>query len=181
MKKPLIVLITLICLGVQAQEKKAYHFKRNEIKGNALLMVLGAGEVGYERLLNKESGVGTSLFMAYDHKMRQKFSWSTYYREYFGKKAGAGFFVEGFGMLNTHKTRSGYHNYYDSTGTLVSEYYESKKITDFALGFGLGGKWLTKRGFLFEVNAGIGRNLFQHYHHQDRFVGKGGLTVGYRF
>lgn len=181
MKKILIVLFAFNCIGIQAQEKKVYHFKRNEIKGNALLLVLGAGEVGYERLLNKESGVGASLFMAYDRKIHQKFSFSPYYREYFGRKAAAGFFVEGFGMLNTNRIHGGYHNYYDATGTLVSEYHDSKRITDFALGFGLGGKWLTKRGFLFEINTGLGRNLFQHYYHQDKFVGKGGLTVGYRF
>ena len=60
----------------------------------------------------------------------------------------------------------------------------SEKYTDFALGFGLGAKWLTKKGFLFELNSGVGRNLINSekndfYNHE--FVGRGGFTFGYRF
>jgi len=35
-----------------------------------------------------------------------------------------------------------------------------KKIIDFALGIGFGGKWVTNRGFVGELNLGFGRNLF---------------------
>ena len=31
--------------------------------------------------------------------------------------------------------------------------------TDFALGFGLGGKFVSKQGFFLDLSAGIGRNL----------------------
>jgi hypothetical protein len=37
---------------------------------------------------------------------------------------------------------------------------DKERFTDFALGFGLGSKWIHRKGFVFEINAGIGRNLF---------------------
>lgn len=60
---------------------------------------------------------------------------------------------------------------------------KNETITDFAIGLGLGGKWITKRGVIFEINAGVGRNLFSEYNdNRDlEFVGRGGITVGYRF
>ena len=40
--------------------------------------------------------------------------------------------------------------------------FEDENVTDFALGIGLGGKWITKSGFIGELNLGIGRNLFEN-------------------
>ena len=56
-------------------------------------------------------------------------------------------------------------------------------VTDFALGFGLGGKWITKKGVIFEINSGIGRNLFYKEDSSNRlqFVGRGGIGIGYQF
>lgn len=61
--------------------------------------------------------------------------------------------------------------------------YEPKTLTDFALGIGLGGKWVTKKGLLLEINAGVGRNLFNNkYDDRDyELIGRAGITVGYRF
>jgi len=36
-----------------------------------------------------------------------------------------------------------------------------------------------KRGFIFEINAGIGRNLFNS--DSPEVVGRGGITLGYQF
>jgi hypothetical protein len=58
---------------------------------------------------------------------------------------------------------------------------EDNWVTDFALGIGLGGKWVTKKGLIGEVNFGIGRNLFESGDTDYDFVGKFGITVGYRF
>ncbi|TWI01389.1 hypothetical protein IQ05_00970 [Flavobacterium tiangeerense] len=95
-----------------------------------------------------------------------------YYRAYFGKKPAAGFFVEGFGMINS-EVESNF--YYDGQNYNVRE----KRLTDFALGFGLGSKWVHKRGFVFEINAGVGRNLFNNNVYD--VVPRGGITLGYRF
>ncbi|TDE46832.1 DUF3575 domain-containing protein [Flavobacterium rhamnosiphilum] len=187
MKKLFVLMCLSSFLFGFSQEKETTDFKRNELKGNALFLVLGAGEFTYERLLNEESGVGVSLFFNYDDQFDTKFSLTPYYRFYFGKKPTAGFFVEGFGMLNSYTQKTYTNTPYvpvnggNSLGLLTTT--ETKdNITDFALGFGLGAKWITKKGFLFEINSGIGRNLFNGNNNDDyEIVGRGGFTVGYRF
>ena len=134
----------------------------------------GALEVTYEHLLNEESGVGVSLFVPYENEIDVNFSLTPYYRFYFGKKPAAGFFVEGFGMLNS---------YDDSIYSQVNNYTSFNDVTrtDFALGFGLGAKWVTQKGFVFEINGGVGRNLFNSSDTDFEIVGRGGITLGYRF
>jgi hypothetical protein len=177
MKKLFLSCFLLLFLFGYSQEKEAVDIKKNELKGNALMLVAGAFEVTYERLLTDESGAGISLLLAYDDDVYTKFSLTPYYRFYFGKKTAAGFFAEGFGMLNTYQGENYYYN--DGITTTVKE----EKITDFALGFGLGGKWVNKKGFVFELNAGIGRNLFndKSSDYDQEIVGRGGVTLGYRF
>lgn len=171
-------LFVLLCLSFftfgYSQDKEKFDFPKNEIKGNALFLVAGALEVTYERLLNEESGVGVSLFVPYDNEIDVNFSLTPYYRFYFGKKPAAGFFVEGFGMLNS---------YDDSIYTQANNYSNLVEVTrtDFALGFGLGAKWVTQKGFVFEINGGVGRNLFNSSDSDFEIVGRGGITLGYRF
>jgi hypothetical protein len=173
-------LLVLLCLSAftfgYSQEKTTVAFPKNEIKGNALFLVAGAVEVTYERLLNEESGIGVSLFVPYVNDVSQNFNLTTYYRFYFGKKPAAGFFVEGFGMLNSYSEN---YDMYDSNFNVVK--IDGENTTDFALGFGLGGKWVTKRGFVFEINGGVGRNLFNSNDADYEIVGRGGITLGYRF
>ena len=178
-------LFVLICLTSSlfgfGQEKETVDFKRNELKGNALLLVIGAGEFTYERLLNEESGVGVSLFFNYDDQFYTKFSLTPFYRFYFSKKPAAGFFVEGFGMLNSYDSYVYNNNSYDPYDPNNSYDLNFESRTDFALGFGLGSKWVNKKGFLFEINAGVGRNLFNSNDTDNELVGRGGITLGYRF
>jgi hypothetical protein len=174
MKNILIVsFLILSFFSVNAQENKATenNLKQNEIKINGLYLILGAVEVTYERLLNEEAGVGISIFLPIDSDIRDDIDFyiSPYYRMYFGKKYASGFFVEGFGMLNS--TRN------DDFGFSP----EKNKTIDFALGLGFGGKWITKRGFLAELNFGVGRNLFNSNESGTEIIGKGGITIGYRF
>lgn len=164
----------LCCLTFGYGQEKV-DFPKNEIKGNALFLVLGAVEVTYERILNEDSGLGVSLFFINEEDFDSSFSLTPYYRAYFGKRLAAGFFVEGFSMINTGKYY-GNSNYDPNTGYYT---YEDKKFTDFALGFGLGSKWIHRKGFVFEINAGIGRNLLSN--NSPEVVGRGGITLGYRF
>lgn len=176
MKKIFLALFLAAVTFGHSQESQKVDFKKNEIKGNALMLIAGGFEATYEYLVNEESGVGASVFVPFVNDFDTKFSFAPYYRFYFGEKPAAGFFVEGFGMFNTFEYTPDWFSDTDS-----SEYQKSQ--SDFALGFGLGGKWITKRGFLVEVNGGIGRNLFnsksEDYGHQ--IVGRGGVTLGYRF
>lgn len=175
MKNFLVVLVLVVGFSSVAQINDSLIFNRNELKLNAILLVAGSFDVTYERLINEESGVGISAQVALTSEFDVNFAITPYYRFYFGKKPAAGFFAEGFGMLNQVDDFV-YVDENDFNG-------ESKTITDFAFGIGVGSKWITKRGVLFEINAGVGRNLFSEYN-SDRdyeFIGRFGITVGYRF
>ena len=176
MKKIVLFVVLSFGMNLFAQEQEISDFKRNEIKGNALMLVLGNFEATYERLLNEESGLGISASISLVDDIDVNFAITPYYRFYFGKKPAAGFFAEGFGMLN--QVEDYIYNY---DGGTYNESY--KTITDFAFGIGVGSKWISKRGVIFEINAGIGRNLFSEYNDERdyEFIGRGGITVGYRF
>ncbi len=173
MKKLLLsFLLTGLCLVAFAQEDSSEpqdpYFKKHEIKANALYLVVGAFDFSYEYLLNEESGLGMNVFIPYDSEITDEVQYylSPYYRFYFGKKYGAGFFLEGFGILNSIEPEL-------SSNT-------NDFVTDFGLGIGLGGKWVTKGGFVGEVGFGVARNLFNTEASVD-FVSKLHITLGYRF
>lgn len=184
MKKILILLtLTLTSANGFCQEKnETSDFNKNEIKLNALYLVLGAFEGTYERAINEESSIGASLTFLVDKEeadINTAFAFSPYYRFYFGKKPVSGFYMEGFSMYES-VNRDNY--YYDSDG-LGSNVEE--KVKAFSLGIGLGGKWYTKRNVMFEIGGGIGRNLSISSNIPDtdysRITGKIAIAVGYRF
>ena len=106
----------------------------------------------------------------------KKFSITPYYRWFFSETRYArGFFVEGFGMLNTYEDN--FYDYNTSNNKVQNE-------TAFALGISVGGKFVTKTGFTTEVYLGVGRNLINN-ENDDYFdfniVGRFGISLGYRF
>ena len=171
----LLLIVLSIGMSTFAQEKEISDFNRNELKGNAAYLLGGIFEGTYERLLNDESGLGISAAFSLVNDSDLKFAITPYYRFYFGKKPAAGFFAEGFGMLNR----------VDDLVFDVSNNFngEVKTITDFAFGLGAGSKWISRRGVIFEISAGVGRNLFSEYNdNRDyEFIGRGSITIGYRF
>lgn len=175
MKKLVLSLALVASLIGFSQEKieDQDDLRKNEIKLNGLLLVLGAFEVEYEYLLSEESGIGASLLVPIDPDISEdlNFYLSPYYRFYFGNKYAQGFFLEGFAMLDSYND---YTYYYGMPR-------EKKTFTDFALGIGLGGKWVTKKGLLGQINFGVGRNLFNSNGNDFEIIGKFGITLGYRF
>jgi len=178
MKRIIFTLAFIVTtIGFAQDTEPQNEFKKNELKGNALFLVLGSFDISYERILNKESGVGLSINAPIDKDNWDiNYAVTGYYRYYFGKKPAAGFFGEAFGMLNNIDDYV-----YNDTASFYN--YKPQTLTDFALGIGLGGKWITKNGLLLEINAGVGRNLFNNqYDDRDyELIGKAGITVGYRF
>jgi hypothetical protein len=167
----LSALLLLCAISMNAQDSEPQQ-SYNEIKINGLYLVLGAFDVTYERTLNEESGLGLNVFLPFDSDINESIRYyvSPYYRMYFGKKQAAGFFVEGFGMLN-------------STNRDIDVIFDDDEDdfrTDFALGIGIGGKWVTNRGLIGEIGFGVGRNLI-HNDTESDFVGKVNITLGYRF
>lgn len=179
MKKSILaILIFSIVFTINAQENQKINKEVNsnqnfnEVKLNGLFLILGAFEVSYDRTLSDESAIGVSVFLPFDKDVSDeiKFTISPYYRFYFGNKYAAGFFVEGFGILN-------------STNRNIDFFTEDEDDfrTDFALGFSVGGKWVTKKGFSIELFGGIGRNLFNNEDADYEIIGRGGINLGYRF
>jgi hypothetical protein len=179
------VTTTTVSTSSTKDSKRAETFsKKNELRIDPTYLVFaGALNVNYERILNSESGAGATLILSNGKDINTTFALSPYYRFYFGKKPAAGFFFEGFTMLSSFKTEK-----YKPTGPIYDgisySYIEYKKMTDLAIGFGLGGKWMTNGGFVFELSGGVGRNLLNDYSNYtggSNIVGKGGLSIGYRF
>jgi len=191
MKKiTLLLLLAFITLQINAQEKEGTKEskypqdvdKKYELKINAFNLIgLSALDLSFERLINTESSYGVAVFYRFtdindnDIAFPKKFSLTPYYRWFFSESTFArGFFVEGFGMLNT------YQDFYYMNN---SERIEND--TSFALGISVGGKFITKAGFTTEVYLGVGRNLIKNENEDNFFefdiVGRFGISLGYRF
>lgn len=176
-KTHLLIAMLLSIFAVNAQNDNSKNEKKNELKLNVISPLSGALEGTYERNLNKKSSVGFSAFSVFSTNDEEdlNYSLSTYYRRYFGKKFASGFFLEGFGMLSSIDGKKVYETNDNSTFTKGSD------VIDFSLGLGLGSKWVTKSGFIFEVNAGMGKLLFNANKTDHDHVIRLGFHLGYRF
>jgi hypothetical protein len=156
--------------------------KKNEITLNALTLIAsGWIDVSYEYLINKEASFGVDLQFGFDENDNfdsyRNFSITPNYRVYFSNKYARGFFIEGFGML--HRYKDLYYDYDESTYNNIE-----KNITEFSLGVSVGGKWVTKSGFVAEIFGGIGRNILNNSddsYDQIEVAGRVGISIGKRF
>lgn len=206
MKKiALLALLVFISLQFSAQETKDTEEskypqdveKKYELKLNAFnLIAFAALDISYEKLINTNSSFGVAVFYNFsdyaddDIAYPKKFSVTPYYRWFFSEYDYAqGFFVEGFGMLNTYQD---YDNNYDSYDSYDSYDYNNnydriETQTSFALGISVGGKFVLTEGFTAEVLLGVGRNLIKeenddnNYFFENEIVGRFGISLGYRF
>ncbi|MFM8741663.1 MAG: hypothetical protein ACKOC0_15890 [Cytophagales bacterium] len=163
----IVIFITLTPISLFSQDSVA--LKRNEIKLNVGYLLGGYPEISYERVLNEESSVGLSTGVNIENS-DYKFNFIPYYRVYFGKKPAAGFFMEGnlalFSLKRTeYDYRRGIQTYTNFLG--------------FGAGIGLGGKFITKNGFIAELLGGLGRNFVNTnvINVYPRF----GISIGKRF
>jgi hypothetical protein len=193
MKKIILFTILLSSIITFGQENKFQYpqdqDKKNEVKLSATsLIAIAALDVSYERLINSQTSYGVSLFLATDNDdidYPRDFSITPFYRWFFSERTFArGFFVEGFGMLNTNSD-SHYETSFDSSGNFQSEFTKEETNVRFALGISVGGKFVIKSGFTAEVFLGIGRNLLgdnsTDFYDDNEIVGRGGISLGYRF
>jgi hypothetical protein len=198
-KSTLFVLLAFLGLQFTAQEKEGTGQskypeaaeKKYELKLNGFnLIAFAALDISYERLIDKNSSYGASVFYNFsdyansDVTLSKKFSITPYYRWFFSEnKYAQGFFIEGFGMLNTYQDFYYSYDYNDYN----SNFEKIETQTSFALGISVGGKFVIKEGFTAEVLAGVGRNLIQGESHdgysdfQNEIIGRFGISLGYRF
>ncbi|WP_298882128.1 DUF3575 domain-containing protein [uncultured Polaribacter sp.] len=179
----LLLCVTTISFAQEKDEKSPQDInKKHEIKLNAFgLLVAEWFDVSYEHLINEESSFGVGLLVGLDSDTGidnyRKFSLTPFYRRYFSNKFARGFFVEGFGMI--HSYENNYYDYYDYNGNYISNRNDDTE-TDFAVGISVGGKFVSKKGFTTEIYLGVGRNLGGNNNGLEA-VGRGGISLGYRF
>ena len=178
---PILLLIFLFPLVLTAQFDETDDNPRNEFKINPVSLIgFEAIDIGYENLLNEESSYGIDLYLGLgeddEFSYYRTFAVTPYYRKYFSRKYAKGFFIEGFAMLNTAEDFE--EAFFNSDGFI--EAVGRERTTDFALGVSAGGKFVTPRGFVAEIYLGIGRNLFGN-EDTPSIIGRGGISLGYRF
>ncbi|MEO5571764.1 MAG: hypothetical protein ABIT08_12560 [Bacteroidia bacterium] len=172
--KKIILIFMLAPIFVLSQDSET--FKRNEIKLNAGYLLAGYPEISYERLLNDETSIGLSAGASIDKDINFNFSVIPHFRVYFGKKPGAGFFMEGnLGFYSQKGT-----NYYQSQTYPYFVQYEEATIFGFGAGIGFGGKFISKSGFIAELLAGVGRNFINNDQLEDAYP-RFGISIGKRF
>ncbi|HKJ47512.1 MAG TPA: hypothetical protein VJ973_00395 [Christiangramia sp.] len=193
MKKLLLpVFIMLFCFNTYAQQEDEdgernketgflidENFGKNELSINALtLIAVGALDISYERNINEDSSWSTELWVQFNEEIADEFSRDLAitgkYKHFFSSNYARGFYVHAFGMLSNGDY--GEELYY--VGDELVEQNEMK-YTDFALGFGIGGKLISSGGFKADFSGGFGRNLFNN--DSPTFTGQIMVNLGYRF
>jgi hypothetical protein len=181
MKKiALSALMMLTAFGLRAQEQTNEIMARsealgqtgnNEIRLNMLTALIGYPELNYERFLADNMGIGLAAAFSLEPKEKLNIRWYAmpYYRLYFGDKKASGFFIEG----NISVYNQDQEDYYDMQGNAVYKNY-----TNGGFGAAVGGKFLTRNGFIGEVFGGIGR-LFGNS--PEEIYPRVGISIGKRF
>lgn len=194
-KNILFLLLIFTSLHSFAQETEEELYQRdtakNELNLNVLnVLVFGALDIGYERVLDKNTTIGLQLFSKVFNKNEgedvdlskvyaKDFSLTSKFKYFFDDTSTASdFYAFGFGMISDGTNEKTIDVKDPETGK-TTEKDVDLDYTDFALGFGVGGKFVAKQGFLLDVSFGLARNLF----HKDSpdIVILPAINVGYRF
>lgn len=160
---------------IQKNAEPIGHGGNNEIKLNLLFTVLGMPEITYERIIGDNMGAGLAVLFNLEKEVDYKFSMTPYYRVYFGNKKASGFFIEANASVITNKYELVYDYYYGSGGD-----YREETHVNLGLGAAVGGKFLTRNGFLGEAYLGVGRVFGDRRAIIDAYP-RVGFTLGKRF
>tara|TARA_B100000378_G_C18014830_1_gene402065 strand:+ start:319 stop:927 length:609 start_codon:yes stop_codon:yes gene_type:complete len=152
---------------------------KNELSINALsLIAIGALDLSYERNINEDSSWSTELWFQLSDEINddfvRDFAITGKYKHFFSSNYARGFYVHAFTMISSGKN---YDYNYDYENNISME--EDESFTDFALGFGIGGKLISSGGFKADFSGGIGRNLLND--NSPTIVGQVMVNLGYRF
>ena len=157
--------------------------------------------VGYEKINDSYSSYGADVFVNFNNNnssnsWSERFSLNPFYRIYFLNKTdfgGEGYFAEIFVKFsNIEYNRETY--YYEPMPNEPYSTTQEIKAWDIAPGFGVGRKWVNKKGWTFEYMVGVGRFLFTKNGNDDctscgydvndnrpQATFKGGISIGKRF
>ena len=200
-KKIGVLLVLFFTIG-SAYSQTSYRTSsattRHELQMNVFnSVVLKALNVSYEHLANENLTYGLGLLYRFDTSDPKEigfgnieveyriYSVTPFIRRYFSRKHARGFFIEGFGMLNSGLGTRTRMIGNESSVTLGGSVFEKeiKKYTNFAMGITFGGKFLVgKKGVVFETNFGMGiPGVIGQRPNGFGAVTRGGVSLGYRF
>ena len=169
MKKIIYVLLFVVAFSATAQE--------HEVKLDVLdLSVFKTLDVTYQYILNEESAVGISVLKNLSNSdnifnYREDFVITPFYRQYFDFSGMSNVYGEAFFAVNSGR------DFVDSDNDGVDE---TIKYTDGAFGFVIGKSYISPRGFVLDLYAGLGRNLFDA-EGSPTIVPRIGINAGFRF
>lgn len=195
MKKFALLFLFFVTTSLFAQENNfesevnGRDVDKNEVSLNAFnILAFGVLDFSYERILTPHSSLEAAIFSNalrlskgeeadLDDVYNKDFSLTGTYKYFFSERKTAwGFYTGIFGMVSSGDNEVQVE-YSSPTG---SEYrYEDQNYTDFALGVGLGYKYVAKEGFMIDLSFGLGRNLFNV--NSPNLVISSGINFGYRF
>lgn len=175
-----MIVISFATIGAQENEKQ----RKNDILADPVLLIaVPMANITYERLLNKDMGVGVNAMITLNDDIEDFKQISPYFRYYLGEKYASGFFFEGFVPVTSQK--DGFYGtvYDEPTNTNYYSYKGEKTITTVGIGFGVGGKWVIKKRLVIEASGGIARRLGSNIRDYDLTPVTGKIMggVGYRF
>lgn len=177
MKKLLVLIVILLSVSTYSQ---------HEVKFDVFdLTVFKALDLTYQYNLNEEASVGVSFFKNLSDKdnifnYREEFTVTPFYRQYFPVGGVQNVYIEGFLAINSGKDFDDVA-ILDNSGNETGEYKEVEvDYTDGAFGFALGKSFISPRGFVLDLYAGIGRNLFDS-DGSPSIVPRLGINTGFRF
>lgn len=187
MKNSITLLLLSFTLCFHAQDV-ANTNPKHEVKTDMLnLIVFKAPQFSYEYLLNDESSVGLSVMFNLEKPedgsfidgpyYYEKFTFTPYYRRFFSKNYARGFFFEVFSMYNV---QGDFDGTWDNGFQNIT--YSDETSSNLAFGVSLGGKLVSKGGFVVEFYGGVGRNII--IGNKDiglEFLPRLGISLGYRF
>ena len=169
MKKMVLVVLVLIGLNINAQE--------HEVKLDLLdLAVFKSVDLTYQYILNEESAVGLSVLKNLSNTdnifdYREDFVITPFYRQYFDFTGMSNVYGEAFFAINSGR------DFKDTDNDGVDE---AIKYTDGAFGLAVGKSYVSPRGFVLDLYAGLGRNLFDAKG-SPTLVPRIGINAGFRF
>jgi len=170
----MLLITSFISAFAQNSSQDIVNFRKSDIVIDPFWLIAGlAVNASYERILSEDSGIGANAIFGFNNDLDDFTQISPYYRAYFGSKYASGFFIEGFVPITVRKE---YENeaWDDNRGDM-------KTYTTGGIGFGLGGKWVAKKKFVFELSLGVARKVVGNEGSGEPVTGKGMIGVGFAF
>jgi hypothetical protein len=156
--------------------------RKSEVKlGVVQLLAITRINLEYERILDSYSSFGGNIVFDTEKEEDLNFRFNGFYRMYFSSSeeyGQKGFFIQG--LVNySNGSDYEYSTTFDQFGNYITE---GKKTNYNAInaGFGLGKKWINKKGFVLQGVISFGRKLTGS-ENAPEYVIPAALSLGYRF